>query len=230
MDETPSVADIMKALGNPVRMQMLSILRSPRTLGEIEVAPMRQDEAGSPGRSMSRVSVRQHLEQLIAIGAVKQVAGVRDGRSVALYQVNHRQLFALTEELRELGRLRPDQDLIADGTAAGPASPPPARHGARLVLMNGAFEGKTFPLGNGAQVWTIGRARTATVCLDYDPYLSLQNSELRFARGTFTLHDVPGNRNGTRLNWEELPKGGSRALASGDVIGVGRSQLLFRAD
>ncbi len=228
--KAPSVADIMRALGNPVRISMLTILRQPRTLGEIQVTPVRQDDGQRPERAMSRVSVRQHLEQLLEIGAVQQVRGTRDGRTVTLYQVNHRQLFALTEELRELGRLRPEKDLIPDGTAPGSPEMPPIK-GPRLVLMNGAYEGKTFPLkAEGAQTWTIGRARNAAIALDYDPYLSLQNSEVRFVRGQFTLHDIATNRNGTRLNWEAVPRGSSLPLRSGDVLGVGRSQLLFRED
>lgn len=221
----------MQAFGNPARMQLLSILRTPHSLGEIHLAPNRQDAVASPSRNMNRVSVRHHLEQLIAIGAVRQFDGIRDGRTTSLYQINHRQLFALSEELRELGRIRPDADFIVDGTAPGPAAAGRTPTGPRLILMNGAYEGRAFPLtAPGERTWTIGRRRDGDIVLEYDPFLSLDNSQIQLQNGMFTLHDVAGNRNGTRINWNELPRGGQTPLRPGDVIGVGRSQLLFRTE
>lgn len=46
--------------------------------------------------------------------------------------------------------------------------------------------------------------------------------------GRSLLLDLPGNRNGTLLNWKPLARGGVAELKAGDVVGVGRSLLVFR--
>ena len=220
-----ALAHIMKSLGNPVRVEILQQLTVPRQLGEIQVSPARKEKGDAPRRRMTRASVQGHLEQLMAVGAVRTVAGVRDGRTVTLYTIDQRQLFALTEELRDLGRLRGD-DAVADGTA--PAPPPAAVHeGPRLVLMNGPFEGRVVPLA-GAGPWSIGRSADSTVCLSYDPFLSTNNSEVRAHGSGYQVVDLPHARNGTALNWTTLPRGQAAPLVSGDVVGVGRTLLLFR--
>lgn len=65
------------------------------------------------------------------------------------------------------------------------------------------------------------------VCLDYDPYVSLENAAVARAGDGFDVSDLPQSKNGTAVNWEVLPKGGRRELRPGDLIGVGRSLLLF---
>jgi predicted component of type VI protein secretion system len=90
-------------------------------------------------------------------------------------------------------------------------------------------EGRFFALEpRPGRAWRIGRRAGSEVCLDYDGYLSQLNSRIRFAAGRFVVEDVAGNRNGTRVNWAPLPPGGERTLSAGDLVGVGRSLLLFR--
>ncbi|MEA3144230.1 MAG: hypothetical protein QOG31_1554 [Thermoplasmata archaeon] len=220
---------MLKALASPVRLALLQALTAPRTLAEIRVAPVRRDR-GSAGRPMSSVAVREHLDYLLDIGAVQAVPMTRDGQRRTHYLVNHRQLFALTEELRQLARIRPDADLLLDGTQPGPSLAP--RHpGPTLTLVNGAREGQVFPLAAlpAGPGWVIGRRPGAAILLDYDPYVSLENARVLRHAGGFAVTDLPGSRNGTTLNWALLPKGQASPLATGDVVGVGRSTLVFRA-
>lgn len=220
------LAHIMKALGNPVRMELLRQLTTPRQLGEIQVHPHRREAGGAPKRLMSRASVQSHLEQLLEVGAVRTLTGIRDGRNVTLYTIDERQLFALTEELRDLGRLR-GKEASLDGTAAAPALP--HRHeGPRLILMSGPWEGRVIPL-DGAGPWTLGRGNSCDVSLPYDPYLSMSNSEVRRTKGDFSVADLAHSRNGTALNWVALPRGQQADLRSGDVVGIGRTLVMFRA-
>jgi hypothetical protein len=37
-----------------------------------------------------------------------------------------------------------------------------------------------------------------------------------------------GSKNGTMLDFQPLPRGGSAPLTNGDVVGVGRTNLVFR--
>lgn len=65
--------------------------------------------------------------------------------------------------------------------------------------------------------------------LDDDPYVSLVNSEVLLKGDQYRLCDLGGSKNGTWLNWrpvgpEPVP------LTQGDVVGVGRSLLVFRRD
>jgi DNA-binding transcriptional ArsR family regulator len=225
--EDRKLAEMMAALSSPVRLRLLRLLRQPRSAAEIRLA---QAASGSDRTTlMSQVAVRKHLAQLIELGLVRQVPGTREGRTVALHIVNHKQLFALTEELGTLVRLAPEEDPLPEMTrVAAPAKGPTAAHGPALVIINGVHEGRSFRL-DGAGTCRIGRRRGHAVCLDYDPYLSLDNSEVVPEDGHFVLRDLASSRNGTRVNWQALPPGGAHRLAAGDVIGVGRSLILFRA-
>lgn len=224
---TEPLAHIMKALGNPVRLELLRQLTTPRQLGDIKVSPHRKEAGGAPKRWMSRASVQAHLEQLLDVGAVRLVNGVREGRSVTLYRIDERQLFGLTEELRDLGRLHGQSDVL-DGTAPAPTERA-AAEGPRLVLLNGPLEGQVYSLGGGGP-WTIGRDGTSFLRLAYDPYLSKQNSEIRQKGNHFHVVDLPAARNGTSVNWRAIARGESAKLHSGDVVGVGRTLVLFRTD
>lgn len=220
---------VMKALANPVRVDLLKALRSPKTITEIRLHPRRKDGNLHPERVMSRVTVREHLVQLLDIGVVQARRATREGRTVDVYIVNHRQLFALTEELRQLAELRPDGQTVGDATQEDPVEPPRFPEGPKLVLAGGIPKGRVFPLNGDGERWRIGRHRGAEVWLDYDPYLSSENAEVVRTRKGFVLHDLGRSRNGTYLNWEELARGAEAPLSDGDLIGVGRSVLVFRS-
>ncbi|MEA3203768.1 MAG: Inner rane component of cytoplasmic domain [Thermoplasmata archaeon] len=223
------LARFLKVLANPARLEILRRLNRPRTLQEIHVAPHRAEHGQVPTRPMSQVAVRKHLLQLLGIGVVQGVRLPRPGRSPTHYQLSRPQMFALSEEFLAMVRLEGAEALL-EGTLLGPPTNlqghPPGPH---LVLVRGVEEGRFFPLeARPERVWRIGRRAGNEVCLDYDGYLSQLNSRIRCVDGAFAVEDVPGNRNGTRVNWAPLPRGGEQALSAGDVVGVGRSLLLFR--
>ncbi len=231
--DTERFAEVCAALGNPVRLQIMKQLREPKALGEILVKPHRKEGDEVPDRAMSRVSVRGHLDQLLAIRAVRIKRGVRKGKAVDLYEVNHGRVFTLAEEMRRLVLLRP-QDLSGNQTELIGVPREVAMEGAYLVLVNGVFEGKVFPLNatvaSDGMAWNMGRSTDNPVCLDYDPFVSLQNAKIVFHEDKFCLVARLGTRNGTFLNWIEIEDDEMHPLRSGDVIGVGRSLLVFRQD
>ncbi|MEO7397883.1 MAG: FHA domain-containing protein, partial [Ilumatobacteraceae bacterium] len=57
---------------------------------------------------------------------------------------------------------------------------------------------------------------------------SLENSEIRADGNDFVLVDLRSSRNGTWLNWRRLGAEVRARLEPGDVIGIGRSLLVFR--
>lgn len=226
---------LLEVLASANRLDILRQLREPRTASEIILHPPDPKPGENAERPISRQAVRQHLAKLVEIGVVVAQKGRRGSAPVEEYLASQQRVFAIAEEFRTLASLRPTLppgvDRTMDGSLAGVKG---AKAGVRLVLVHGLDEGRAFPLDvrdlSGERGWVVGRRRGVAVCLDYDPFVSAENAEVRWRDGRYRLEDLRSSRNGTLLNWERLPKGGSAELASGDVIGVGRSLLLFRKD
>lgn len=220
-----ALAESLAALAYPSRLEILDQIRFPHVLSEIRVTPHREAEGENPDRVISKQAVAGHLEKLVAAGLVRQDRA----ESGTTYVAHAARLYALAEDVRSLCVRYSAQIPAGDetGTLAG-ASPRPRARGPRLLLVHGAYEGKAYPLEVPARgPWLLGRSRDAVVSLDYDPFVSAEHAEVfRDDRG-FALRDLRDAKNGTSLNWERLPRGGTVRLAPGDVIGVGRSLLSF---
>jgi FHA domain len=145
------------------------------------------------------------------------------------FVINHQAVYALGEELRGLARMRSGVDLPVD-TATIPAGAPQPRHGPGLMLVKGLDEGTLFPLESPPyerREWIIGRRRGVHVALDFDPFVSAENARVVWEDGRHFVVDLPESANGTSVNFAPLPRGEPRVLRHGDVIGVGRSLLLY---
>lgn len=227
------LSHFLKALANPNRLELLYQLRFPHTAGEIALTPKRSEAEGNPDRLISRQAVERHIALLETIGVVRSQKSTRDGRPVDEYVVNHLNLFAIVEEMRKLTLIKAHTPVDALATTAGQpvAHAGAVERGPRLILVSGVWEGRAYPMkpdAAGAGKWRVGRKEGLEVRLDYDPFISNENSEVVFEGGKYWLHDVPGSRNGTALNYDPLPKGGKAQLEAGDIIGVGRSLLVFK--
>ena len=88
-----------------------------------------------------------------------------------------------------------------------------------LTVSGGAMRGLTFRVGQDAQV--IGRAPTADIVLA-DPHLSRRHATVRATPEGVLLTDL-GSTNGTWLNDTRVT--GSVAIADGDVVRLGRTDL-----
>lgn len=231
------LALVLEALANENRLDLLEQLRTPRTVSEIELSPGQTREGENPDRPMSRQGVRVHLQRLNDIGVVYARKARRGTVVVDEYAVNQPRIFALLEDLRSLGALQSAGAELpgAEPTLEGKIPSPGTRTAQpRLTLVKGLHEGRSFPLTGQTRDgpdrgWVIGRRNGLAVSLDYDLFVSQQNSEITLDGDAYRLVDIRSNRNGTYLNWQRLPKGGAAPLAQGDVIGVGRSLLVFRA-
>ena len=93
---------------------------------------------------------------------------------------------------------------------------------AYLVIREGSKWTDVFRLVPGQSV-TIGRAPTNQIVLK-DDRCSRNHAELFLAGDQWTLRDLE-SRNGTVIG-DELIKG-DRVLVPGDVVRIGRSQLVF---
>ncbi len=225
----------LKALSNPNRLELLYQLRFPRTATEITLTPKRSESTGNPKRPISRQAVEEHLRVLQSIGVVTTRRSTRETRPVDEYVVNHPALFAVTEEMRKLSLIRSHTHIGAGETQTATSTVvATADTGPRLVLVSGVWEGKCFPLDgtdpSDPARWTIGRREGVAISLDYDPFISHENCNIVRRGEDFVLIDNASSRNGTLLNWAPMPRGGEHILTSGDLIGVGRSMLMFRRD
>lgn len=227
-----ALAELLDAVSYAARLELLDLLRFPQTLGDIRLRPHRL-RGGGPDRRAARQTVEAHLEKLLDAGLVRAEEVEKGGRQVNRYTVHPPKLYALVEELRRISTMhaaRPATGGDATGTL-GSSAPAPQPTGPRVTLVHGVYEGKAFALTEARAVegkWVIGRRVDLPVSLDYDPFISLENSAVhRDAAGRFHLTDLAQSKNGTALNWAPLPKGGTVLLRSGDIVGVGRSLLCF---
>ena len=224
------LAEFLNALAYPVRLELLHKLRFPHTLGEIRVTTQRGYKGARADRPVARGTIAGHLDQLVAAGLVQSSEVERGGRGVAQYTVVPGRLYALMEELRRLSVIYAGRGAAPDMTGTlGTVGDPEPQTGPRLLLVHGVYEGKVYPLDETTSadgVWRIGRHEGAPVRLDYDPYVSTDNAEIRADGDGFQLVDL-GSKNGTFVNWDQLEAGEARGLNAGDVIGVGWSRLVF---
>lgn len=225
------LARYLEALASPARLELLHLLRMPRTVGDIRLRPTDGD-ALRPDRAITRQGVRKHLAKLEEAGVI--TVNRPRGATSEEYLLNHQMLFALVEELRRVTQLAPTVSPVPAATMTGGLHGTSARPtGTRIVVVHGSREGQTFPLEDRTLAqdkrWVLGRRRGLAVSLDHDPFVSQQHAEIVPAGQGYELRDLRTNKNGTELNWEALPRGGAAPLETGDVIGVGRTLLLFRA-
>lgn len=213
----------LKALAHPARLEILWRLRIPAAPADIIVKPRRRDEGLQQERAMSRQSIMEHIEHLEEIGVVDRV---RSGDSEGAFVTSAQHLFALVEDIRGLSGIETSLRVDVDTTMAQPGTETakwPA--GPKLVLVGGPWEGRAFPLA-GAGPWTIGRAATQSIALTYDPFASGESARIVKAGDGHQLEPVPGARNPPLVNFAPVAK--TRTLAPGDVVGVGRSLLVYQ--
>jgi len=233
VERDEQLARAFGALANPVRLALLRAVSAPKALAQIEArtrSPARTDQ-GRP-QTIARQTVKEHLARLMEADMVHAREAERASRPVVEYALNHQALFALSEDLRDLARIRPAREPDRETADQAPARPAHRLRGQCLVLVKGIDEGRSFdltPPPAGARTWVIGRRRGLDVALDFDPFVSSENAAIVWENGAYLVEDLRESRNGTTLNFDPLPKGERHALRHGDLVGVGRTLLMFRA-
>jgi pSer/pThr/pTyr-binding forkhead associated (FHA) protein len=96
-----------------------------------------------------------------------------------------------------------------------------------LLLRDGEGRQRIVDLGGEQRALAIGRDPSSDVALDWDSEVSRAHALLERVGGAWTLVDDGLSRTGTFVGGERVH--GRRRLASGDVIRVGRTVLVFAA-
>lgn len=232
-----TLAGYFSALANRNRLELLLALREPQHLDKLRLSPTPSRAGASPLRAISRQAVQNHLDLLMDLRLVKlEVQRSHERRHTQYYQTNYSRLFTMMEELRKILANPPSsvdsantEDVTPLGNDGwkGPRHPPP-----HVAIVEGVQRGRTFPLRSSdltpERGWIIGRNPNVQVHLTHDPYVCTENAEILPEGTGYRLMDMRSSRNGTTLNWERLRRGQSSPLRQGDVIGVGRTLLVFR--
>lgn len=218
--------DVFKALANINRLKLLVALQTPRGYSEIELTPSRASGDRSTQRPISRQAVRNHIEELREIGVVVETD---DDARKRRFVVDRSRLFAVVDRMRNLATVEPSQvpdgptmEMQAESRGRTPNTP-------HLALVRGVEEGRVFELDDSDGRHVIGRSPDTDVSLDYDGFVSSEHATVHREEGDFFLQDLPQNKNGTFLNWSRMKEGAVAPLSPGDIVGVGRSLLVFRA-
>lgn len=215
-----ALAADLKALAHEKRIRLVHFLVEPHTL----------EEAASE-LGVARQTAHEHLQQLLEVGLVARVDVRPDGRpGLAFVAVPHR-LFHVYEMLGKLGEveLKPDERVARQYTTETDpkaAAAPRENEMPRLIVVHGLRLGQTKLL-SGDGPWTIGRDPHATLCLDYDPYVSARHAEVRRMPGGFALADLYAS-NGTFIDWAQLERGSVRRIENGALVRIGRTLIAFR--
>lgn len=239
MDE---IAPVFQALGYPTRLQLLSELRDPKGIKDLDVTPGPSGGAGRPDRTLTRQGIRHHLNQLAESGLVTIERTSRDDHVSNVYKLSQAGLFRASQILHELatvGEIRSAPSL--NGHARSPSTeedrPPWVRpghshRGPRLVLVHGVSQGTTFPLNLeevcGGRGWLIGSDPSVEIPLPHDPYAAGKHAEIFRDKDVFRILDMRSSDRPTYVDWDPLDIGGAAELKPGTIIGIGRSLLVFQ--
>ena len=225
--------ECLRALAYTSRLELLTLLRTPRALADLKLAPRRSGPVGLADRPSARQTVQAHLDKLIEIGVVQ--SRDRDEGRGKEFVVNPQRIFQVLEEMRKVATVTIGAPAARlDTVDLGATAPPALEEGPKLMLVHGLLEGKVFPLRRAdlhapGRGWVIGRKAGLHVSLEYDPYVSTENAEIVPTSGGYELLDLRSSKNGTTLNWRRIGKDERVTLTPGDVLGIGRSALVFRS-
>jgi pSer/pThr/pTyr-binding forkhead associated (FHA) protein len=95
-----------------------------------------------------------------------------------------------------------------------------------LEYRDGADEQRIVALGPALERLSVGRLASCEVALTWDSEVSRAHALLEQAGGVWTVEDR-GSSNGTLVNAARI--NGPHVLRDGDVLRVGRTQLIFHA-
>lgn len=224
-EELEKLGKAFFALSNTTRLRLLHLLTEPRYRGEIASA-----------LDMSRQSATKHIRKLEEHGFLEELEGFRESGPVQEFRVDPKRLFALGMTLVDLGKLEPEggpDEREADPTQIVPDADVPDMEtadpdaSAHLLILDGPRAGERFSLSGEGPRWTVGRDKDRDLPLDHDPYISSHQCEVQLDPTGHAVVDTYSS-NGTYVNFGRLPEGGRAALAPGDVIRIGRTNVVYQ--
>lgn len=220
-ESTARVLARLRALGSPVRLQILKALVQPSRAAELRIrAPAERAGLGAE-RMLGRSTLVEHLDVLVDAGLVRRIGET--------YVVDQQAMVALLQDLGDLARLRAlvEVDVEVTRTAPAPLAQPLPRL-PRVLVANGPEAGRAFGL-EGAGPWRVGRGADCEVALGHDPHVSRVHLTLeRDADGT-QVRVSPTAKNPAFIDFAQLEAGASARVRSGALLSVGATLLVLQA-
>ncbi len=229
-----ALVSTLKAISDENRFSLLTALKEPRTINEIELTAESETGTYQGDRSLTRQGVQYHLDILRQAGLVAATHQNRGGRMMNVHQIDPCGMYTFLDALeRYLGDLASKAPAVDRATIKltdtrqlqWPEEP-------RLVVVRGLTSGAGFSLAGppprSDRGWIVGRSPTAEIALPYDPYIDAAQSEILPDGDRFRLLDLRSSENRIFLNDQLLGRGEGTQLDRGDVIRLGRSELLYQ--
>jgi pSer/pThr/pTyr-binding forkhead associated (FHA) protein len=169
------------------------------------------------------------LDELASVGLVETERERRGVLPATRYVASPAGMFAFKERVLALA-LPPGPPRAAPAlTQPADPAPPSGRAGAGpgLLLVHGDVPGRWYALAAGGS-WIVGRDPKAEIRLAYDPFVSARHAHIHRNGSAWRVTDLHST-NGMSVNFEPLAAGEERAIATGDVLTVGKSRLVFRS-
>ena len=210
------LARSLGVLANETRLALVDRLARPAFAPELE------EELG-----LTRQALKKHLDILVEEGLVEARAARRGVFPATQYATSPQGLFGFQEDV--LGLAAPPRSSARHSTrlAQRARNAEPAPRGPALLVVHGARRGEWIPLPTSAPA-TIGRDASNEIALKWDPFASARHAVLHLRGDGWRLTDLRG-KNGTWVDFEPMAPGGTMAVASGVLLGIGHSLLLLRA-
>jgi hypothetical protein len=236
---------LLERLGSRVDSKETSETLSPREIGEITSrieraieAELKEDKKGVRRVAPNRFKVLFTYEDISHLNSAYVEALAVELKTTIYEYINNRRYETTGPVVVETGR-----DVFASATviqalfdssapaqkassAASEARPSRAQDSEGRTITLEGMDGQVYPLrlsSKGAPSY-IGRAAGSALRID-DPSLSrLHCSVALRSNGEVVISDL-GSSNGTSTNSRQLAGNEARALAEGDIIGVGDIQL-----
>lgn len=234
LQEQHALVSKLKAISDENRFSLLASLKDPKTVNEIELKANSDTEEYREDRRLTRQGVQYHLDILRKAGLVAATHENRDGRRMNVHQLDPCGVYTFIDDLeRQLGKLaaqappvdRATVKLADVGHVEWPEEP-------RVVVVRGLTAGDGFSLAGAPprsdRGWIVGRSPKAEIPLPYDPYVDSEQSEILPEGNQFRLLDLRSSENRILVNDEAIGRGEEKELDRGDVIRVGRSELLYQ--
>lgn len=234
IEEEQALMSKLKAISDENRFSLLDALKEPKTVNEIQLNAKADTDEYRGDRRLTRQGVQYHLDILRDAGLVAATHQNRDGRMMNVHQIDPCGVYTFIDDLeRELGQLAAEAPAVDRTTVKledtrqlrWPEEP-------RLVVVRGLTAGHGFSLAGppprSDRGWIVGRSPKAEIALPYDPYIDTEQSEILPEGNQFRLLDLRSSENRIFLNDELIGRGMGAELDRGDVIRVGRSELLYQ--
>lgn len=234
MTDTQALLHKLKAISDENRFHLLNKLHKPKTINQIGLTAENETQEYRKDRCLTRQGIQYHLDILREAGLITATFENRDGRRMNVHQIDPCGVYTFLDDLSQhLGKLAADAPPVKRSTIRQPVdelrswpSEP------RLVVVRGLDAGRAFSLAgkppHAERGWIVGRSPQAEIALPYDPYVAAEQGEILPEDDRFLMLDLRSSENRTFLNDQTIGRGEEVGLHRGDVIRVGRSELLYQ--